>query len=223
MNEHKNNLAEIEKPSTSYMLPPINAHNEMYTTLAQNLPQTADQTELHTISEPRATIEASNSVYNAPLPGTPQIGLNNSNLPSVLYLDHAQIKLLTRRLEHIKDKLNVDNLDFMKTAPKHFADHILSEGMQTSDKINVINNMNSAPNSQAMMLSDPSTQYLTPVNGPTHMSVSPSKNSLGAQQALSMVKPKNVKQWIAKGNKHNTFEEPVGQANKTSSSLMQKA
>ena len=38
MNEHKNNLAEIEKPSTSYMLPPINAHNEMYTTLAQNLP-----------------------------------------------------------------------------------------------------------------------------------------------------------------------------------------
>ena len=111
----------------------------------------------------------------------------------------------------------------MKTAPKHFADHVLSEGMQTSDKINVINNMNSAPNSQAMMLSDPSTQYLTPVNGPTHMSVSPSKNSLGAQQALSMVKPKNVKQWIANGNKHNTFEEPVGQANKTSSSLMQKA
>jgi len=38
MHEHKNNLAEIEKPSTSYMLPPINAHNEMYTTLAQNLP-----------------------------------------------------------------------------------------------------------------------------------------------------------------------------------------
>jgi len=40
MNEHRQNIAEIEKPSTSYMLPPIDSHshinnqNQLYQTLS---------------------------------------------------------------------------------------------------------------------------------------------------------------------------------------------
>jgi hypothetical protein len=57
----------------------------------------------------------------------------------VLYLDHASIKLVCRRLEIIKDKLNMNTLDFMRTSPKAFADHILSAD-GSSEKIHVVNN-----------------------------------------------------------------------------------
>lgn len=43
------------------------------------------------------------------------------NLPSVLYLDHAQIKLLARRLTHIKEKLAHEQIEFSKTKTGKFA------------------------------------------------------------------------------------------------------
>jgi hypothetical protein len=53
MNEHKNNIAEYEKPSTSYMLPPIDAHSRgdnINNLLYQTLSQTADSTDhLHSV------------------------------------------------------------------------------------------------------------------------------------------------------------------------------
>ena len=57
-------------------------------------------------------------------------------LPSTLYLDHAQVKLLSRRLIHIKEKLENDNLEFLKTKPGKFAAAMM---LDTSDKISIAN------------------------------------------------------------------------------------
>jgi hypothetical protein len=52
------------------------------------------------------------NTYQTPMQAPQNSG---TNLPSVLYLDHAQIKLLARRLTHIKEKLNHEQVEFVKT------------------------------------------------------------------------------------------------------------
>jgi hypothetical protein len=56
----------------------------------------------------------------------------------VLYLDHAQIKMLSKRLQHIKEKLTAEELEFMKTqqGPRKAANHLLQD--LNNDKISII-------------------------------------------------------------------------------------
>jgi hypothetical protein len=53
-------------------------------------------------------------------------------LPSVLYLDHAQVKLLCRRLLHIKEKLDNENMEFLKTKPGKFGSTLMLDESKVS-------------------------------------------------------------------------------------------
>jgi len=140
-------------------------------------------------------------------------------LPSVLYLDHAQVKLLCRRLLHIKEKLDNENMEFLKTKPGKFAAAMMHD---TSDKISVVND-SQQPNKRGNDQSPHAGLKFDP-SGMT-LNKNSSINSLAQQQALSVSKPKTVREWVDKqkvAEKKNEDDENEGM-NDTKSSLMQRA
>ena len=48
------------------------------------------------------------------MPPTTGQGHGGKDFPGILYLDHAQIKLMHRRISHIKERLAAENVEFMK-------------------------------------------------------------------------------------------------------------
>jgi hypothetical protein len=57
------------------------------------------------------------------MPPTTGQGHGGKDFPGILYLDHAQIKLMHRRISHIKERLAAENVEFMKTKGGRYNAH----------------------------------------------------------------------------------------------------
>ena len=48
---------------------------------------------------------------------------NKQDIPGIMYLDHAQIKLMLRRITHVKELLSAETVNFMRTKAGRYNAH----------------------------------------------------------------------------------------------------